>query len=353
MIKLTCAFALAFAINLNAFAQTPLQASDLNPVAGDGFRVFVSNQFAEENLSISGATAVWNYANLNSALGSDSCRFVVATEIAEHTQVPGANLAFYNLPYDAFSSAVTFLKADAAALSLAGDRMEDQDIVFTGNYETPKILWNYPVSFNASYTSSFFKRVPLLDDLNQFIYGSFTYTVDGFGTLQLPSGSYDNVYRIKSVGSYIDSSEVIPEQFELTGYSESVYHYVRAMTHFPLLSYYETTLTSSNGLPVPPVSFKRLTYLSPGSIVPLSIDKTRETDFVLYPQPAKEQVFVQFTSSRQAGFQVLDITGREWINGQIQNESQIEINVANMPAGIYFLRVNATHGSSVKKFVKH
>ena len=66
----------------------------------------------------------------------------------------------------------------------------------------------------------------------------------------------------------------------------------------------------------------------------------------IYPNPTTEQLYISgdFTNA-----QLLDVTGK-----QIKSYANLTntINVADLPQGVYFLKLETEHGSVVKKFIK-
>jgi len=78
----------------------------------------------------------------------------------------------------------------------------------------------------------------------------------------------------------------------------------------------------------------------------------------VYPNPASETLFVKITStgvSTQASLSILDIEGKELIatREEISSGNAVSVNIASLPAGLYFVRVTMNGSSQVVKFIKH
>lgn len=64
----------------------------------------------------------------------------------------------------------------------------------------------------------------------------------------------------------------------------------------------------------------------------------RSGSVVLYPNPARDQLWIDHPV-QPAGFEIMDAHGQRWLSGKLSGESNAPINVAALPAGMYFLRV--------------
>jgi len=64
----------------------------------------------------------------------------------------------------------------------------------------------------------------------------------------------------------------------------------------------------------------------------------RSGSVVLYPNPARDQLWIDHPV-QAAGFEIMDAHGQRWLRGKLSGESNVPINVAALPAGMYFLRV--------------
>ena len=86
-------------------------------------------------------------------------------------------------------------------------------------------------------------------------------------------------------------------------------------------------------------------------------DGSEQEKFIeLYPNPASEKIEIQFTA-KQAGevkIEVISVAGnkvKEVKTDFTLSDNRIEINLADIPGGVYFLRVTSSKGSYSKKFV--
>lgn len=74
----------------------------------------------------------------------------------------------------------------------------------------------------------------------------------------------------------------------------------------------------------------------------------------LYPNPAKEVLQVQLpvSSSQQVPYEVLSVTGKKLLRGELHGDTVREIRLNNLPAGLYILQLQAGGRAYRFKFVK-
>lgn len=70
----------------------------------------------------------------------------------------------------------------------------------------------------------------------------------------------------------------------------------------------------------------------------------------LYPNPVQDQIFVSTTTV--GDYHIIGGTGRIYANGQL-TDTQGEIDLTGLPAGVYILQFTTTADTVVRQFVKH
>lgn len=71
----------------------------------------------------------------------------------------------------------------------------------------------------------------------------------------------------------------------------------------------------------------------------------------VYPNPAKDMLFVDLTDETIKELTVTDVAGRI-VTTTAVNDDHIEINTSTLPAGVYMLHLSGTNGNATVKFVK-
>lgn len=82
---------------------------------------------------------------------------------------------------------------------------------------------------------------------------------------------------------------------------------------------------------------------------PLAINDQEKVSFALYPNPAQDVLHLTFEEAIDKSYAVYDVTGRQLMHGNIDQQLTADLSVAHLAKGTYVLRIGATS----KKFVKN
>ncbi|SRX52837.1 T9SS type A sorting domain-containing protein [Aequorivita sp. CIP111184] len=87
---------------------------------------------------------------------------------------------------------------------------------------------------------------------------------------------------------------------------------------------------------------------------PLSASDFQKNKFQLYPNPAKDKLFLSTTSPvENLKIKIFNIEGKLLSNQTLALEKQTAIDVSNLSSGMYFLNIEDENGNTVtKKFLK-
>jgi hypothetical protein len=94
----------------------------------------------------------------------------------------------------------------------------------------------------------------------------------------------------------------------------------------------------------------KVTKLFTNNLITLSVEDDNLNQFKVYPNPTKGELTINSSGIKLDIIQIIDIMGR--IVKNIDPNNTKEINVSNLPAGSYFLRVDSEENSLVKKIIK-
>lgn len=145
-----------------------------------------------------GANSTWNYSGLT-LLADTLTENILAAGAAPHASLfPAANLA------EEFSDGTyVYLNKTQADNNMAGIATP---LVFVF-YPNPALVLRRPASFGAAYTDVFTDTIATANSSGFHFRGAGTIatTCDGYGTLILPNGTYNNVLRIKTVQRQVDT----------------------------------------------------------------------------------------------------------------------------------------------------
>ncbi len=87
---------------------------------------------------------------------------------------------------------------------------------------------------------------------------------------------------------------------------------------------------------------------------PTSIDELDDIGFVLYPNPADDQITIRLHAGIMSSVAVYNVVGSEIRRIESVNVSEYNLNISDLSSGIYFIRVTTTDGAGevVKLIVK-
>ncbi len=83
----------------------------------------------------------------------------------------------------------------------------------------------------------------------------------------------------------------------------------------------------------------------------LSIQEQLDNNFVVYPLPAKEQVYIQVNGTQITGYELIDMQGRVVASASDLNAGVVTLNAAQFEAGSYLVRVTTELGETQRKVI--
>ncbi len=138
-------------------------------------------------------------------------------------------------------------------------------------------------------------------------------------------------------------------------------HYNDGSSEIKILYQEESRLIDSfplpNGIQVDSVIFDPDHWILAQNNVmnaPIGISKTvKGKDFIIYPNPAKDIVCIQFNEStlEKKDIKILDASGRIILH-KITDKSNLQLDISFMTKGIYFMQICTDKGTSIRKLIK-
>ena len=97
------------------------------------------------------------------------------------------------------------------------------------------------------------------------------------------------------------------------------------------------------------IDFDENTHIAEGCSA--SLEEKVQSQFVVFPVPASEKVYLQVNGTEIYGYTIFDMSGRELVSIESLNSSVVELNGDDYEAGTYTIVVNTPFGSATKKMV--
>ena len=279
-----------------------------------------------------GQGQTWNFA------GATSDSSYTETNLAAIDAVGGSNfpLASYGIQSTADVSSATFFVGSSVALQVIGSYSGDVSGAVTATYDNAMDVMQFPASFNSAFNDPYHVNITS-PFLNFSVDGSSDVLVDGSGSLTTPTGTYNNVLRVKSINNY-QYIGLPPLPGTVTSGTITTYLWVSPDYPGYMLMNYSIGVEGTT-------SDTTITY----SENPVGIQNVANQTLQISPNPANSYVTVGFPSGTELSrVEVLDLSGRvvaiETVNGK---SNRLTISTATFTNGLYIVRAVDTKGAIV------
>lgn len=342
-------FTLLFICSYFAKAQYTI-TSAIFPVAGE-----VENTWDADTTGITigsaGTNQIWNYTGITvsptTAVVSNS--YVAKTSAPNFTAFPSASLANtsdgINYSFNSYGSNITnYGSANATVTTVYGNPQTIANIPFTYGYVTTDTYSVVDTSTPSQTMTSI---------------GSLTTTGDAWGTLNMPGGkTYTNVLRLKvqivQTATIVSSNTMVPA-YNLTITANS-YAHIGSVSKWGILSIGVSTVTAKSGTFTNTSTGKNVTL---GDMVFAGINdpKYSNANFNLYPNPATGTANLWFVLAQNESY---DMTITNNLGQVVRNKSyselapgpyNLEVDLKDLPAGIYYVKLKGAKQEGVKKLI--
>lgn len=343
-------------LSFSSYAQIVIDSTDM-PDPGDTITRRFTYDLNSLNYQQTDTACTWDFSSLSSDyLVSDSFVTVGSTDFAYEVMFNNflypQNRATVALPQESqnipfidieITERYNFYKNTHTRFTMLGIGAKINDIPMPLKYSNPEVLYKFPITYNNRDTSDseYHANIPGMGYYGQKIHRENH--VDGWGTLFLPADTFE-VIRVKSKVIYSDTiySDSLGFGYEFDR-TETEYKWFAKGFHGPVLQItkQEYGLASAKFYYNPPPD--------------LSIKQTETEEIIkINPNPANDFIHIYFPNSPD-DFSIIitDITGREKVCYDYQqNQQNLNISVAKLTKGLYFLSIVTPDIKLTKKFIK-
>lgn len=225
-------------------------------------------------------------------------------------------------------------------------------------YQPSQVIASFPITYLQQYagvyseSATFYIGVDMgqgwvTDSLRGRTTTYYDYTFDGWGTMMTPSGTY-NVIRQATVFRSYDTTDVYRSdigQWLMDYSSDSTlrkeYTYWAVGEDFPVAVMSDVGIDGSID--------DCLWMISTTTGIPVA-QAANPVTLAVTPNPSDGNITVTTTLDDDTRWSITDVTGKELRNGTITRESE-QLSFADLPAGIYILRVRSKNGTASQKLV--
>ncbi len=311
---------------LATLSQPVLTAAGINPVLGD---VYQLSRCAYTSAGSAGINQTWDLSALTPT-GTASGTISTVASSAYSSQFSGNS----NMRIQGSGVPETFLNASANVCQQSGSitTLPAGTLVNSDNED----LIRYPFNMNDTYTDPWAATYTTAS-WNISITGSSTVTFDGYGTLKLPTGTFNNVARLHTVrtSTNVNASFPTPQVFSYDEYKWYLNNHHLAIAGVGSYSV-DGSFTESSSF-----------YSADAS---LAIGMREETAGSLtlkaFPNPASETIYFSLDDfSGIAQLMIQDECGRIVYSEKIEGtENTATARVDQLAQGLYLVKVIAKNG---------
>lgn len=333
-------------------AQITIGTVDM-PIAGHIYPIVTGQASGTADFATTGANTTWDFSSLTVSANAPDTILSIAqlpiTYIVSFFTSTFAERANGNMSLGlsfALQNVYNVFKNTSSSFRQTGFGGEVQGTALPVFYNPNDEIYQFPLNFNNTFSSNsaYVFQLPTIATFGQ--QRSRTTTVDGWGTLILPNGSYQ-VLRVKSDITDIDSIYV--DQFG-TGFNLPVqltheYKWLAVGKGTPMLQ-----INTNDILGNETVSSIRYQDFGPSAIENISADNS---EINIFPNPTSDYAFVMPSEKFQnEKMLITDVTGRVLNEISVSSTEVTTIDLTRFSEGIYFVQIiNDGNLDSVQKLI--
>lgn len=318
----------------------PVITSSFNPAPGDSYKYHpVTTPIAPGN---SGANVTWDFSSIAMVYNPLGGVYMSPSATPYVNDFPGSNVAF-----EAYYVVGTFHYYETTSAKL--EKKGEASVQGVAVYDVPQTIITYPFTYNTTTTSNY-SCVSLIGTTTQTLTGLWEAHGDAYGTLILPSGTYNNVLRVKITNEYTkEYSDASPTQ----GVDGEEYWWVSTTSKAPLLritkEYYSDDGVLFDSLHIRFIADEVSGINHPDQSV---------SNLNIYPNPASDLLNLTFDIQKSTLF-TLDLYSADGKIIRSYEPEQFfpgnhrkELLLEDITPGFYMLRVGAGDNFRMMKFIK-
>jgi hypothetical protein len=302
-----------------AVAQPTLTAAGMNQVVGD---VYTLANGTSVNPGSAGANQTWTVipTTMNTS-ATYSTSLPSATPYA--SSFTAANVSYFTSGYYFYNN------TSASAMQNNG-----QYLGLTLSYSNPEDILHFPFNMGNTYSDTW--AVTFINGTTFTRTGTTTVTYDGYGSLKLASGVYNNAVRVhfQQVYSDVYSGGTI-------NYNNDEYMWYINGNHQPVAVTY--TLTNSTS----PSNPTKYAVIMSNVVSSVYDHEDVFSSISTFPVPASNEINFNLNNTPVTSIEIIDIAGKSIYNQPVIEDhiqNYVTVNTSEFKDGIYFAKFTTKDG---------
>jgi hypothetical protein len=338
-----------YALVCGLFAMTAVNAQVTSaemPAIGDAvfYKVINVNTF-NELPAITGVGVTWDYSTIVEKIDTVQYLYVDPATTAETDSFPGAMVA----EATAGINGHFFFSSDASNFYRDGFFSDELKMVYSNKLKLCALPFDFGTAFTDTYTGTgWMTGVPAPASLDD---GTYSFDVQGKGTLVLPIGYFNNVMRVYYEESFSVKADIgtgTPMTiFTITEYG---YEYWKAGVTKPILTFYSTNTTDFSGGNSTTKAARYQKKLTPDGTG--SINESASLNCFMSPNPATDKLQLQLATGSIAQVDIYDMIGQLVLSSR-PAATFVSLDITSLESGMYSVRITSDNEQVVmQKLIK-
>lgn len=291
----------------------------------------------------SGTGQTWDFSGATSSGSNVTDRYIDPMTHPNSGDYPNATLTS-----NPSNGAWRFFIDDNDSIQLNGEfSLLSTPVIYSDNATLVRFPFNFTDVVTDSLTGQYSDGI--LTNVTRW--GQYITEFDGDGTLITPFATYNNVNRVKTTVLIRDSSWTGAANSDLQIIRYEWYEQGRRM---PVMRFNTQAVALNGGSP----TVERNIWYADSQLV--SIDPALlQSTLQVYPNPAEQltQVSYSLDAAATVSVKLMDIMGKEvatLMEGeQVAGEHKLQVPTADLPRGLYFIRLEADKSVATRKLMLH
>ena len=298
------------------------------PAAGSVF-VLTEADTTGVQAGAGGMGTTWNFSTLVNSSGSQIDSFMLPSATPYAALFPTADIAIHETAPPSTNYYIYLNHSIPNSNYQRVGNIQPDTVIYTD----PANQYPYPLALSNSYNDTYYAHYHTTGGFASMA-GVSSGSVDGTGTLVLPTGTYSNVVRTHFTRAEHDT--VATHAVVVT---IDYYEWYQANAYYPILSIVNTTIQSVVSIHKKTVAY-RAGYASTG----IADIANENNGVLLYPNPStqKTTLLYESTTAGESLISIYDLSGRI-VHSQVYSATgglqQVALDITNVPVGIYEVKI--------------